>query len=259
MPVIFEKEQRPMNDEQLLRYSRQIMLPQVDVAGQDILLSSKALIIGMGGLGAPAAMYLAAAGVGELTLVDNDKVDLANLQRQIIYDTQSIGKLKVEAAQSRLLKINPDTKINSISSRLDEKELRSEIKKADIIIDATDNFKTRFQINAACVAEKKPLVSGAAIRMEGQVSVFDNRLDDSPCYRCLYNDNGDDADQNCTENGVLAPVVGIIGSIQACEAIKILIPVGEVLVGKLLLLDASSMEWRTIKVKPDPECPVCGS
>lgn len=248
-----------MNDEQLLRYSRQIMLPQVDVAGQDILLASKALIIGMGGLGAPVAMYLAAAGVGELTLVDDDKVDLANLQRQIIYDTQSIGNLKVEAAKERLLKINPEIKINVISSRLSDKELTSEIKKADVVIDATDNFATRFQINTACVAEKKPLVSGAAIRMEGQVSVFDNRLEKSPCYRCLYNDIDNDADQNCTENGVLAPVVGIIGSIQACETIKILIPVGEVLVGKLLLLDASTMEWRTIKVKPDPACPVCGS
>lgn len=247
-----------MNDDQLLRYSRQIMLPQVDVAGQDILLSSKVLIIGLGGLGAPVAMYLAAAGIGELTLVDDDEVDLGNLQRQIIYDTQAIGQVKVKAAKERLLKINPEIIINTINTRLAVDALRSEISKADVVIDATDNFKTRFEINIACVKEKKPLVSGAAIRMEGQVSVFDHRLDDSPCYRCLYNDNDINENQNCTENGVLAPVVGIIGSIQACEAIKILIPVGEVLVGKLLLLDASTMEWRTIKIKPDADCPVCG-
>lgn len=246
-----------MNDEQLLRYSRQIMLPQIDVAGQDVLLASKVLIIGLGGLGAPVAMYLAAAGVGELTLVDDDKVDLANLQRQVIYDTQSIGMMKVEAAQARLNKINPEVKINTINSRLDEQALKFEINKADVVIDATDNFETRFQINAACVAEQKPLVSGAAIRMEGQVSVFDNRKKDSPCYRCLYQDSEATTDQTCSENGVLAPVVGIIGSIQANEAIKLLVPAGEPLVGKLLLMDAMTMEWRTIKVKRDPECPVC--
>jgi adenylyltransferase/sulfurtransferase len=201
-----------MNDNQLLRYSRQIMLPQVDVAGQDILLSSKVLIIGLGGLGAPVAMYLAAAGIGELTLVDNDEVDLGNLQRQIIYDTQAIGQVKVKAAKERLLKINPEIIINTISTRLAVDALRSEISKADVVIDAT-----------------------------------------------VYNDNDINENQNCTENGVLAPVVGIIGSIQACEAIKILIPVGEVLVGKLLLLDASTMEWRTIKIKPDADCPVCGN
>jgi len=251
-----------MNDEQLLRYSRQIMLPQVDVAGQETLLSSKALIIGLGGLGAPVAMYLAAAGVGELTLVDDDVVDLANLQRQIIHDTGSIGQQKTGSAKKRLHEINPDIKINIISSKLDDKNLRSEIKISDVVIDATDNFKSRFQINAACVAEKKPLVSGAAIRMEGQVSVFDMSIKGSPCYRCLYKDDEADGgigeNQNCTENGVLAPVVGIIGSIQACEALKILLNIGEPLLGKLLLLDAMTMEWRTIKITPDPECPVCG-
>ncbi len=251
-----------MNDEQLLRYSRQIMLPQVDVAGQETLLSSKALIIGLGGLGAPVAMYLAAAGVGELTLVDDDVVDLANLQRQIIHDTISIDQRKTESAKKRLHGINPDIKINIINSKLDEKNLRSEIKKSDVVIDATDNFMSRFQINAACVAEKKPLVSGAAIRMEGQVSVFDMNKKGSPCYRCLYKDDETDGgiseNQNCTENGVLAPVVGIIGSIQACEALKILLKTGEPLIGKLLLLDAMTMEWRIIKINPDPECPVCG-
>ncbi|MFV1993364.1 MAG: ThiF family adenylyltransferase [Acidiferrobacterales bacterium] len=247
-----------MNDEQLLRYSRQIMLPQVDVAGQETLLSSKALIIGIGGLGAPVAMYLAAAGVGELTLVDNDNVDLGNLQRQIIHDTFSIGQRKTDSAKKRLNAINPETKINLISSKLGGSDLRAEIKKSDVIIDATDNFKTRFQINAACVTEKKPLVSGAAIRMEGQVSVFDMSTNGSPCYRCLYKDDGGEENQNCTENGVLAPVVGIIGSIQACESLKILLNLGEPLLGKLLLLDATTMEWRTIKINPDPECPVCG-
>ena len=247
-----------MNDEQLLRYSRQIMLPQVDVAGQETLLSARVLIIGLGGLGAPVAMYLAAAGVGELTLVDDDVVDLANLQRQIIHDTQSIGQRKTDSAKKRLNEINPDIKINIISSKLDDKNLRSEINKSDVVIDATDNFKSRFLINAACVAEKKPLVSGAAIRMEGQVSVFDLNKKGSPCYRCLYKDDGTEENQNCTENGVLAPVVGIIGSIQACEGLKILLNVGEPLLGKLLLLDAVTMEWRTIKIKPDPECPVCG-
>jgi len=247
-----------MNDDQLLRYSRQIMLPQLDVAGQEKLLASRVLIIGVGGLGAPVAMYLAAAGVGELTLVDDDEVDLANLQRQIIFDTQAIGEKKVTSAMHRLNRINPEIKINTIYSRLVEPELQSEVRKADVVVDATDNFKTRFQINQACVVEKKPLVSGAAIRMEGQVTVFDNRDDDSPCYRCLYNDDGSELDQSCSNNGVLAPVVGIIGSIQACEVIKLILPVGETLVGKLLLLDASHMEWRTIKVRPDPDCPVCG-
>ena len=251
-----------MNDEQLLRYSRQIMLPQVDVAGQETLLSSRVLIIGLGGLGAPVAMYLAAAGVGELTLVDNDVVDLGNLQRQIIHDTSSIGQRKTDSAKKRLNEINPETKINLISSKPGDNDLRAEIKKSDLIIDATDNFKTRFQINTACVAEKKPLVSGAAIRMEGQVSVFDMSKKGSPCYRCLYKDDGTydggEENQNCTENGVLAPVVGIIGSIQACEGLKILLDLGEPLLGKLLLLDATTMEWRTIKINPDPECPVCG-
>lgn len=244
-----------MNDEQLLRYSRQVMLPQIDVAGQEKLLASRVLIIGMGGLGSPVAMYLATAGIGHLVLVDDDKVELSNLQRQIAHGTPDIGLTKVESAKQTLLNLNPDIKITSYAERLNDKKLSSEIELADVVIDGTDNFTTRFAINDACVKNKTPLVSGAAIRMEGQVSVF-NKTPDSPCYRCLYKDEGE-LDTSCSTNGVLSPVVGIIGSIQAVEAIKVLLNLGDILDGKLLLFDALHMEWRTLKLNKDPACAIC--
>ena len=245
-----------MNDEQLLRYSRQIMLPQIDVAGQEKLLDSTVLIIGLGGLGAPVSMYLAAAGVGHLILVDFDQVDLSNLQRQIVHRTADIDRPKVESARDNLLHLNPDIRIRCLDKKLTPEALLAQVKQADVVIEGSDNFATRFAVNEACVQTHTPLVSGAAIRMEGQVSVY---LNDGrgPCYRCLYKDEGE-LDASCSNNGVLAPVVGIIGSIQATEAIKIITRVGKVLDGRLLLLDAMNMEWRSLKLRKDPACPVCG-
>ena len=244
-----------MDDNQLLRYSRQIMLPQFDVAGQEKLLASTALIIGMGGLGSPAAMYLAAAGVGHLILVDFDAVELSNLQRQILHHTADIGRPKVESGRDALQQLNPDVQLTTINHRLVGAELQEWIAKADVVLDGSDNFATRFAINDACVASHTPLVSGAAIRMEGQISVYLND-GSGPCYHCLYKDEGE-LDMRCSVNGVLAPVVGIIGSIQATEAIKVLTGMGETLHGRLLLLDAQQMEWRSLRLKKDPACPVC--
>lgn len=244
-----------MNDEQLLRYSRQIMLPQIDVEGQEKLLASRVLIIGMGGLGSPVAMYLATAGVGQLVLVDDDKVELSNLQRQIAHGTPDIGSTKVESAKQTLQNLNPDIKITTYAERLNDKKLSREIELADVVIDGTDNFTTRFAINKICVENNTTLVSGAAIRMEGQVSVF-NKTPNSPCYNCLYKDEGE-LDTSCSANGVLSPVVGIIGSVQAAEALKVLLDIGECLDGKLLMLDALYMELRTLKLKKDLQCPTC--
>ncbi len=247
-----------MNDEQLLRYSRQIMLPQVDVAGQQRLLDSRVLIVGMGGLGSPVAMYMAAAGVGQLVLADFDTVDLSNLQRQILHGSHDIGRTKVESARDTLQVLNPEVNVSTISHRLEGDELVAQIQAVDLVVDATDNFATRFMLNDACVTARKPLVSGAAIRLEGQVSVFHNERGDSPCYRCLYRDEGELA-QTCSENGVLAPVVGIIGAVQATEALKVLLGIGDTLGGRLLLLDAMTMEWRSLKLRKDMACPSCGA
>lgn len=244
-----------MDDKQLLRYSRQIMLPQIDLDGQEKLLTARVLIIGMGGLGSPVAMYLATAGIGHLVLVDDDEVELSNLQRQIAHGTADIGSTKVESAKQTLLNLNPEIQIITYAERLNDEKLSSEIKLADVVIDGTDNFTTRFSINKKCVENHTTLVSGAAIRMEGQVSVF-NKTADSPCYNCLYKDEGE-LDTSCSTNGVLSPVVGIIGSIQATEAIKILLDIGDTLDGKLLMLDALHMEFRTLKLKKDLQCPTC--
>ncbi|HEB56692.1 MAG TPA: molybdopterin-synthase adenylyltransferase MoeB [Gammaproteobacteria bacterium] len=244
-----------MNDEQLLRYSRQLMLPQIDVAGQEKLLASRVLLIGLGGLGAPVAIYLAAAGIGQLTLVDFDQVDLSNLQRQIVHRTEDIGRPKVDSARDSLLRLNPEIRVSSLNKKLNEDELLAQVQQADIVVEGSDNFATRFAVNQACVKTCTPLVSGAAIRMEGQVSVYLNN-GHGPCYRCLYKDEGE-LDSSCSNNGVLAPVVGIIGSIQATEAIKVITGVGKVLDGRLLLLDAMNMDWRSLKLKKDPACPVC--
>ncbi|MBL3526652.1 MAG: molybdopterin-synthase adenylyltransferase MoeB [gamma proteobacterium endosymbiont of Lamellibrachia anaximandri] len=246
-----------MNDEQLLRYSRQIMLPSIGIEGQQRLLDASVLLIGLGGLGAPVAMYLAAAGIGRLTLVDFDQVDLSNLQRQIIHTTDRIGTPKVESAKQALVALNPDIDIECIAHQLEGDELSAQVRRADLVVDACDNFATRFAINAACHENSTPLVSGAAIRMEGQVSVFPGKPG-SPCYRCLYPENGQ-VEDTCTANGVLAPVVGIIGSIQATEAIKCLTGAGSTLDGRLLILDALHMQWRSLKLKADPHCPVCGT
>ena len=245
-----------LEDEQLLRYSRQIMLPQVDAAGQMRLLESTVLVVGLGGLGAPVAMYLAAAGVGNLIVVDDDEVDLSNLQRQIIHTTADVGRPKVDSARDALLALNPELTITTVEARLEGALLRELVDEADVVVDACDNFATRFAINETCFASGTPLVSGAAIRLEGQVAVFDPRVDASPCYRCLYRDEGELA-ETCTQSGVFTPVVGIIGSLQATEALKLLVGLGEALTGRLLLLDAETMQIRTIRLPRDPKCPVC--
>ncbi len=247
-----------MDDNQLLRYSRHILLPQIGFEGQQKLLGSRVLIVGMGGLGSPAALYLAASGVGQLVIADHDRVEPSNLQRQIVHTTASIGQHKVHSARQTLAALNPDVDITTIDAYLDPDALDREIRLADVCIDASDNFATRFALNRACVMHHKPLVSGAVIRMEGQVAVFWTDRPDSPCYRCLYRDIGE-LDETCSENGVLAPLPGIIGSIQATEAVKVLLGIGETLVGRLLLLDAMTMEWRSVRVPKDPLCPVCGS
>ena len=246
-----------MNDQELLRYSRQILLPEIDVAGQEKIIASRVLIIGVGGLGSPVAMYLAAAGVGHLVLVDDDKVDLSNLQRQIVHTNDMIGTAKVSSAAQQLAKLNPTIQTTNIDRRLTIDELQEQIEAADVVIDCSDNFSTRFAINKTCVQSQTPLVSGAAIRLEGQIAVFDPRRADSPCYNCLY-DEIDDSQLSCSQNGVLSSLVGIIGSIQATETLKLLAEFGEPLIGRLLLLDAKTMSWQELKLKKDPTCPVCG-
>jgi adenylyltransferase/sulfurtransferase len=245
-----------MNDDQLLRYSRQIMLPRVDVAGQQTLLASRALVIGAGGLGSPAAMYLAAAGVGRLVISDPDTVDLSNLQRQLLHDTRDIGRDKVASAAERLAAINPDVDITALPRALDDAQLEVEADAADVVLDCSDNYDTRFAVNRACVKTRTPLVSGAAIRLEGQLAVFNTRQPESPCYHCLYKE-GEQADETCSENGVLSPVVGVIGALQALEAIKVLLSLGDTLTGRLLVFDGLSHEWRSLTLPRDPGCSVC--
>jgi molybdopterin/thiamine biosynthesis adenylyltransferase len=247
-----------MDDPQLLRYSRQILLPQVGIDGQQKLLAARVLIIGVGGLGSPVAMYLAASGIGQLVLVDHDKVELSNLQRQIVHTTEHLGLSKVTSAQRMLAALNPEVRVTAIAGQLDPKALVEQVQAADAVVDCSDNFATRFALNRVCVAHKTPLISGAAIRLEGQVAVFRPGRADSPCYRCLYKDM-DELGESCSQTGVLAPLVGIIGSIQATETIKVLLDIGETLTGRLLVLDALNMEWRSIKLRKDPDCPVCGS
>ena len=246
-----------MNDNQVLRYSRQILLPACDIEGQQQLLSAKVLIIGAGGLGSPAAMYLAAAGIGNITIYDNDVVDLSNLQRQISHNTPDIGIDKVISTQQTLNKINPDINVRAVKQKLLGDILLAEVLNADVVLDCSDNFSTRFAVNQACVTHKTALVSGAAIRFEGQVSVFTPGTDNSPCYNCLYNSDGEEL-QNCATNGVIAPITGIIGSIQALETIKLILSAGEPLRGRLLLLDGLTMEWKTMKLKKNPACQTCG-
>jgi molybdopterin/thiamine biosynthesis adenylyltransferase len=248
-----------MNDNQLLRYSRHILLPQIAYEGQDKLVHSHALIVGAGGLGSPVAMYLAAGGVGQLTICDFDDVDLTNLQRQIIHTSASVGTNKAVSAQQTLAKINPEVEVHTVTVRATAAELTLLVAAADVVIDCSDNFATRYSLNRLCVELKKPLVSGAAIGFEGQVTVFDMRADTSPCYHCLFPDNGEDTELRCADNGVFAPLVGMIGATQAAEAMKLLMAIGDSLQGRLLLLDVLAMEWRTIRLGKDPACTVCGS
>jgi molybdopterin/thiamine biosynthesis adenylyltransferase len=246
-----------MNDEQLLRYSRHILLPQIGITGQESLIRSHVLIIGAGGLGSPAAMYLAASGVGKLTICDSDAVDLTNLQRQIVHGTDRIGANKASSAQKTLARINPEVTAIALDERVDENRLQELAVDADVVVDASDNFSTRYAINRACIILKKPLVSGAAVRFDGQVSVFDFRHPDSPCYHCLFPESGDDQDMRCAVMGVFAPLVGIIGCMQATETLKILLKIGQTLNGRLLMLDGLIMEWRSTKLNKDPSCKVC--
>ena len=246
-----------MNDEQLLRYSRQIMLPELDVTGQEKLLAARVLIVGLGGLGSPLAMYLAAAGVGSLVVCDYDAVDLSNLQRQIVHRNDALGEPKVDSARRTLRTLNPEVRVEALQERLTAGHLQTVVAGCDLVLDATDNFSTRYALNDACWQARKPLVSGAAIRWEGQVAVFDPRQAEAPCYRCLYPE-GDDAALNCAENGVVAPLVGIIGSCQALEAIKLLTGVGESLAGFVLYFDGKRMDWRKLRLSRNPSCPTCG-
>lgn len=245
-----------MNDEQLLRYSRQIMLSQFDIDGQDKLLNARVLIIGVGGLGCPAAQYLCGAGVKELVLCDPDTVDISNLQRQILFSESDVGLPKVEAAANRLKSLNKDIHIELIAEKLKHDALIEQVRKADVVLDCTDNFNSRFAINKACVATETPLVSGAAIRMNGQLAVYDFRQSNVPCYRCLYDEQSNE-NLSCSESGILGPVVGTIGTMQALEAIKLLSGMGQTLNGRLMIFDGLNAQWQTMGLSADPECPVC--
>jgi adenylyltransferase/sulfurtransferase len=248
-----------MDDDQLLRYSRHILLPEIGIEGQERLLASHALVIGAGGLGSPVALYLASAGVGLITICDDDDVDLTNLQRQIVHRTEAIGRAKVDSARATLASINPGVEVRAVRERLAEDRIAELAAEADVVLDGTDNFDTRHAVNRACVKVRKPLVSGAAVRFDGQVAVFDLRKADAPCYACLFPETGESEDVRCAVMGVFAPITGIVGSIQAAEALKLLAGTGEALNGRLLLIDALAMSTRTIRFAKDPACPVCGA
>ena len=252
-------EAPPLDDAQLLRYSRHILLPELGVEAQERFAAAHALVIGAGGLGAPVAQFLVAAGFGTVTLCDPDSVDLTNLQRQILYSTTDVGAPKVAAAKARLAAINPEVNVAIVEARVGPAELDPLVAGADVVLDCCDNFATRHAINRACVAAKVPLVSGAAIRFDGQVAVFDARVSDAPCYHCLFGEGEDLEPTRCAVMGVFAPVVGIIGATQAAEAMKLIAGVGISLAGRLLLLDALSMSWREVRVPRDPHCPVCST
>ena len=245
-----------MNEHELLRYSKQIMLPQIDIEGQQKINDSKMLIIGMGGLGSPTALYLAAAGVGHIVIADFDQVELSNLQRQIIHSTSDIGDDKVNSAKAKLLELNPNITVTVANEIMHSDNLASLIKDVDVVLDGTDNFESRFEINKACVECHKPLISAAVIRFEGQISVFKGYEVDQPCYQCLYSEQGDGR-ESCVENGVLAPVAGLVGTIQALQAIKVLLGLGEQLCGELMLIDGLDLSFRKVKIVKDSECPIC--
>jgi molybdopterin/thiamine biosynthesis adenylyltransferase len=246
-----------LNDTQLLRYSRHILLPEIGVEGQERLCSARALVIGAGGLGSPIALYLAAAGVGTLTICDNDNVDLTNLQRQIVHRTAAIGQPKVASARDTLAGVNPDCVVETIDERVEGTRLDELVASADVVLDGCDNFATRHAVNRACVKHGKPLVSGAGVRFDGQISVFDMRQDNAPCYACLFPEDAQGEEVRCAVMGVFAPLTGIIGCLQAAEALKVLTGAGETLAGRLLIIDALTMDVRTLKLAKDPACSVC--
>lgn len=247
-----------MNDEQLLRYSRHILLDAIGIEGQEKILGTHALIIGAGGLGSPAALYLASAGVGRITLADGDRVDLTNLQRQILHTQQRIGQFKAVSGKAALSQINPQVHVEPICERLSGERLDALVAAADIVLDCCDNFATRHAVNRACVMRRTPLISGAAIRFSGQLSVFDSRHDDSPCYHCLFPEGENVEEERCAVMGVFAPLTGIIGAMQAAEALKVICNAGEAAVGRLLLFDGLLMEWRSVRFSKDSSCTVCG-
>lgn len=247
-----------MNDLQLQRYGRHILLDEIGIEGQQRLLDSRALIIGMGGLGSPVALYLAASGVGRITLCDHDLVDLSNLQRQIIHRTSTVGQPKVESARAAMRDINPEVECVALQLRADERQLGELVAQTDVVLDCSDNFDTRYAINRVCLAQRKPLVSGAAVQFHGQVAVYDFRSDDSPCYNCLFPEDTQAAELRCATTGVFAPLVGIVGTLQAAEALKLLIGIGTGLVGRLLSLNALDMNILQTRMSRDPACPVCG-
>ncbi len=246
-----------MKDNQLLRYARHILLDEFGIESQEKLLAARVLVIGAGGLGSPAALYLASAGVGQIILADHDTIELSNLQRQILHTDARVGWLKAESVRQTMLALNPDITVEVRTTRLESEDLRSEIAQVDVVLDCTDNFATRHAVNRACVEHQKPLVSGAAIRFEGQISVFDPRDPEAPCYHCLFPEADDVEALSCATTGVFAPLVGIIGSMQAAEAIKVIASVGKTLKGRLLMLDAFDMQWHSVRVKRDPACQVC--
>jgi molybdopterin/thiamine biosynthesis adenylyltransferase len=247
-----------MNDQQLLRYSRHILLDEVGIEGQQAILQGRALVIGAGGLGSPASLYLASAGIGQLTIVDHDSVDLTNLQRQIAHTTERVGQPKAESARATLNAINPECRVNALVERVDDARLAALVAQHDVVLDCTDNFKTRHAVNRACVAHRVPLVSGAVIRFDGQVSVFDTRTE-GPCYSCLFPQDQPFEDVACSTMGVFAPLVGVVGAMQAAEALKLVMGIGESLSGRLLLLDGLRMEWSSISISRNEACPVCGT
>ena len=246
-----------MDDDQLLRYSRHILLPEIGIDGQERITAAHALVIGAGGLGSPVALFLASAGVGTITLCDADKVDLTNLQRQIVHDTTTIGEPKVESAKKRIAALNPGVRVEARNLRAGPDELAGLVAAASVVLDCSDNFATRHAVNRACVAAGRPLVSGAGLRFDGQLAVFDTRQADSPCYHCVFGESEQIEEMRCAVMGVFAPLVGVIGTLQAAEALKLLSGCGIPAVGKLLLYDALETEWRSVRVRRDPACPVC--
>lgn len=246
-----------MNDEQLLRYSRHILLDEVGIEGQQAFLDAHVLIIGAGGLGSPAALYLAASGVGTITLVDHDEVDFTNLQRQIAHTTDRVGMPKVESARQAIAALNPDIQVHAIAARADENLLDGLVSQATVVLDCCDNYATRQTVNAACVKHRVPLVAGAILRFDGQVTVFDPRVETSPCYACLFSPDEAFEEVQCSTMGVFAPLVGLVGSVQAAEALKLIAHVGTPVIGKLMMLDGKNMEWTRMRTSRNPECVVC--
>jgi molybdopterin/thiamine biosynthesis adenylyltransferase len=247
-----------MTDDQLLRYSRHILLDEIGIEGQERILASRVLIVGAGGLGSPVALYLGSAGVGHLTVADHDVVDLTNLQRQIAHTTDRIGQGKASSVRDAVAALNPGVIVRTLPLRADVALLDREVAVADIVLDCCDNFVTRHAINAACVKHRKPLVSGAAIRFDGQICVYDPRTDDSPCYACVFPPDRDFEETRCATMGVFAPLVGIIGAMQAAEALKLISGAGQPLTGRLLMLDGRAMAWQELRLPRNPQCSVCG-